>query len=60
MSLLAQAEFTSPDRLRAHQAAAWAVQSATVAARSEFTAISGRGAPRPPICAICPPWRCAR
>jgi phenylacetate-CoA ligase len=36
MSLLDQAEFTSPERLRAHQAAAWALQSAYVAAQSEF------------------------
>ncbi|MGX0976969.1 phenylacetate-CoA ligase [Roseovarius sp. MBR-51] len=36
MSLLNQAEFASPDRLHAHQAAAWAVQSAYVATESEF------------------------
>ena len=36
MSLLDQAEFASTERLRAHQEAAWAVQSAYVAAQSDF------------------------
>jgi len=36
MSLLDQAEFASPEFLRAHQAAAWAVQSAHVAGHSAF------------------------
>ncbi|WP_417726703.1 phenylacetate--CoA ligase family protein [Roseovarius sp.] len=36
MSLLDQAEFAKPERLRAHQAAAWAVQSDHVARHSAF------------------------
>lgn len=36
MSLLDQAEFASPERLRAHQTEAWAAQSAHVAGHSAF------------------------
>lgn len=36
MSLLDQAEFASPDRLRAHQSAAWATQASYVARHSGF------------------------
>mgnify|MGYP000510095289 CR=1 FL=1 len=47
MSLLDQAEFASPDQLRAHQAAAWAVQGDYVARNSTFYKDLWQGAAPP-------------
>jgi len=47
MSLLDQAEFASPDRLSAHQAAAWAIQRDYVARHSAFYRDLWQGAAPP-------------